>query len=225
MIRFYSLISFILFLNIQGFAQESKPFETDIYKNRIKLFKQNPLEDGKIVFLGNSLIQNGNWEVLFSNNDIRNRGIIGNNTEGMITILPEIIESKPEKLFFIGGINDISQDIPNNEIIKNISCIIKETKSKSPETKIFVHSVLPINNSFERYKKLIGKEKQIIDLNKSLKKLCKKEKVTFINLYPALLDPNNKKNGTLDASLTNDGLHLNQKGYEIWAKIGEKFVN
>ncbi|NDW09784.1 hypothetical protein D0T56_08985 [Dysgonomonas sp. 520] len=183
-------------------------------------FRKNPLKTGQIVFMGNSLTQGGKWSEYFPKQKPANRGISGDNTEGMLARLDEIVKAQPEKLFFLGGVNDISQNVPNDTIIKNIRTIIRRTKKESPGTIIYIQSPLPINNSFERYKRLTNKENVIDNLNKKLKKLCKKEKVNFIYIHPAFLI----KKQTLDAKYTTDGLHLNKEGYSVWAKELSKYI-
>ena len=202
------------------FAQEAKIYETEIYKSRIAQFKSEGLPQNGIVFFGNSLTQGGQWEKYFPDLKPTNRGIIGDNTEGALARLEEIIDATPTKLFILTGVNDISQDHKNDYICKNIKEIIRQVKEKSPETVIYIQSILPINNTFGRYKKLISKEKQIEELNKQLFKLCKKEKVKFINLYPDFLQTKR----LLDPKYTTDGLHLNEAGYEVWVNKIRKSV-
>ena len=194
------------------FAQDAKSYETEIYKSRTAQFKSEGLPQNSIVFFGNSLTQGGQWDKYFPDQHPVNRGIIGDNTEGALARLSEIIEAAPVKLFILTGVNDISQDHKNDYICKNINEIIRQVKEKSPETIIYVQSLLPINNTFGRYKRLINKEKQIEKLNKQLAKLCKKEKIKFINLYPLFLQTKH----VLNPIYTTDGLHLNEAGYEIW---------
>ncbi len=201
-------------------AQEAKDYETDFYRTRMTYFTENPLKANQVVFLGNSLTQGGKWEQYFPAQDIANRGIIGDNTHGMLARLEEILLAKPTKLFILTGVNDISQDYKTKHIRNNIKTIIREFKEKSPETTIYLQSLLPINNDFNRYKKLIGKEKQILCLNKQLKRLSKTQKVQFINLYPLFLD----KNGKLNESYTSDGLHLKEAAYDIWVQAIATYV-
>lgn len=220
--KYAFLLCGLLILSQITMGQEKKLYETDIYFNRTAEFKENPLKSRQIVFLGNSLIQGGKWADYYPGKAPANRGIIGNNTEGMLTLLDDIIAVQPEKLFFIGGVNDISQDKSNKEIIKNIQTLINRVKTESAETQIYVHSVLPVNNSFGRYKRLLKKEKQIKKLNKELEKLCKKEKITFINLYPLFLAKD--KQEVLNPDYTSDGLHLNDIGYALWAEYDRKYI-
>ncbi len=202
-------------------AQERKEYDTDHYRERIAYFEQNPIGKNKIVFLGNSLTEGGQWNKYFPEAAPVNRGISGDNTEGMLNRIDEIAISHPAQLFILAGINDISQNVPNKQIIKHYRYIIQRVKEQSPETAIYIQSLLPINNDFGRYKRLIGKEKQIIKLNKELKKLASKEKIIFVNINPLYMG----KQGKLDAQYTNDGLHLTETAYSLWISELQKYIH
>ncbi len=202
---------------LTAFAQISntvKPYETEIYKIRMATFKHEGLEKRGIIFLGNSLTQGGDWTAWFPAQKPANRGISGDNTAGVLARLDEITDAKPAKLFLMIGINDISQNYKNDYLCKNFEKIIRKVLTESPETTIYIQSILPVNNDFGRYKRLINKEKQIEDLNSRLKKLCKKENIKYVNLYTLFLQNKCK----LNSAYTTDGLHLNESGYQVWIK-------
>lgn len=195
-------------------------FRTETYKSRVAYFSENPLKDGQIVFFGNSITQAGEWRHYFPDFDVANRGISGDNTEGMLARLSEVTSAKPSKFFIMAGINDISLSRSNKKIIDNYRAIIQQIKKESPETEIFIQSILPINNDFKRYKRLFGKEKQVINLNQKLRILAKKGGVVFIDLFPYFADAD----GKLRKELTGDGLHLNAEAYWTWSNIIRRFV-
>lgn len=210
-----TIIIILSWICLTAFAQESntaKPYETAIYKKRIATFKHEGLEKKGIIFLGNSLTQGGDWSAWFPEQKPANRGISGDNTEGVLARLQEITDAKPAKLFLMIGINDISQNYKNDYLCKNFEKIIRRVLTESPETTIYIQSILPVNNDFGRYKKLNNKEKQIESLNIRLKKLCKKENIRYVNLYPLFLQHKHK----LNPAYTTDGLHLNKEGYQVW---------
>jgi len=202
------------------FSQERRPHETNFYIERMEYFRQNPLEKNQIIFLGNSLTQGGKWQEYFPNQRIANRGIVGDNTDGILARLDEIIDAKPEKLFILTGTNDVSQDLSNDYIINNMRQIVRQVQAGSPQTIIFWQTLLPINNSFGRFSRLIGKEPQIEELNARIEKMAREKNIHFINLYPLFQNAE----GLLDPKLTNDGLHLNEVGYEIWVEKIREFV-
>ena len=200
---------------------QEKLYDTENYRTRMAEFARSPLTKGQIVFLGNSITQGGEWNEYFPDKNTANRGIAGDNADGMLNRIAEIAESKPKVLFIMAGINDISQKTSNKIIISRIRNIVYQIKYNSPNTVIYIQSVLPINNDFGRYKRLRKKEKQIEKLNKDLEKYCKQRgDITFINVYPSFLSQKRKMNFLY----TTDGLHLNDDGYAVWVEQIRQYV-
>jgi lysophospholipase L1-like esterase len=152
---------------------------------------------------------------LLGRTDVRNRGISGDITFGVLERLDEVTEGKPSKVFILIGINDISRNIPDSMIVTNYRKIIARIKKESPSTKIYLHTLMPVNNEFTQFKNHYNKDEHILFVNSELKKLAAAENITLIDLYPHFLDGSNK----LDPKYTIDGLHLNAAGYRVWADI------
>ena len=93
--------------------------------------------------------------------------------------------------------------------------MIDRILTESPETELVMQSLLPINESFKRYKNLDGKTAQIPEINTRLAALAKEKGLKFINLFPLFVEPGTN---VLRKELTTDGLHLNDEGYKIWVK-------
>jgi lysophospholipase L1-like esterase len=199
------------------FAQAPKwdsTFRPNSYKLKVDLFRSyNDTND--IIFLGNSITAGIEWSELLRINNIRNRGMSGDITFGVLERLDEITSGKPRKVFILIGINDISRDIPDSIILKNYRSIIQEIKRGSPSTKIYFHTLLPVNNEFTQFKNHYNKDEHILYVNAELKKMATDYHITLIDLYPYFLNTENK----LDKKYTVDGLHLNAAGYKLWAQI------
>jgi lysophospholipase L1-like esterase len=191
---------------------DTVPNMREHYIERLAEFRIEPVVKGKIIFLGNSITEGGQWHQLTDNDSRINRGIGGDVTFGILNRLDDIIVREPAKLFILIGINDISKDFPDAVIINNYKKIIQEIKSKTPSTKIYVQSLLPVNPLYPKFPQHYDKSSHVLSVNKLLKDLAASEKVSFIDLYPLFLD----KQNLLDAKLTSDGLHLNAEGYKIW---------
>jgi len=67
----------------------------------------------------------------------------------------------------------------------------------------------------------IRENKRISEINKILKEMCEKEKLTYIDMYDLLTD----KSGDLDLDYTVDGLHINEKGYEVITKKLMEYID
>jgi lysophospholipase L1-like esterase len=190
------------------------------YALRTALFKSYPNSTKDIIFLGNSITSGTDWNELLQLPDARNRGISGDITFGVLERLEEVIEGHPAKVFILIGINDISRNIPDSVILHNDEQMIRRIQAGSPRTKIYFQTVLPVNNSFTQHKEHYNKDEHIRAVNDGLKKLAKQYAITLIDLHPHFLD----QQGRLEATYTMDGLHPNQKGYAVWAKILQPYI-
>jgi lysophospholipase L1-like esterase len=202
-------------------AQEAKwdsTFRPNNYALRVEQFRSYPNSSKDIIFLGNSITAGVDWSELLQRTDVRNRGISGDISFGILERLDEVTQGKPAKVFILIGINDISRNIPDSFIIANYKRIIERIKKESPKTKIYFQTLLPVNNEFTQFKNHYNKDAHILYVNEELKKLAREEKITLIDLYPNFLDASKK----LDKNFTIDGLHLNAAGYRIWAEILKK---
>ncbi|MES2331545.1 MAG: GDSL-type esterase/lipase family protein [Bacteroidota bacterium] len=168
-----------------------------------------------IVFLGNSITANVEWRELLGMENIKNRGISGDISYGILERLDEVINGKPAKVFILIGINDISRNVPDDRILDNYRKIITRIQAGSPATKIYFHTLMPVNNEFTQFKNHYNKDEHIAYVNSGLKKIAEETKITLINLHPVLMDAN----GKLDKKYTIDGLHINADGYKLWAAL------
>jgi len=169
--------------------------------------------------VGNSITEGGKWKILLNDTTVTNRGISGDVTFGVLNRIREITERKPSKLFLLIGINDLSRNTPGKVILKNIFTIVEKIKSKSPETSIYLQSILPTNDTFKNLNKnFIGKGKHITAINAQLKKKAKKLQYTYVDLYFNFIDVD----GRMDARYSSDGLHLNATGYDHWIEVLKK---
>ena len=218
-VRLRSLVA-----NVVASSLYSSPrIYTDHYYKRFLQFMDEPAIGNKdIVMLGNSLTENGgDWAARLGNKNVRNRGIIGDEVMGVYDRLHQILPGHPAKLFLLIGVNDVSHDLTTDTIVGMIRVTVERIRKESPDTKLYLQSLLPINESFGRYKRLAGKTNMIPEINKQLEELAKEKGLTYINLFPLFTE---KGSNVLRAELTTDGLHLKEEGYKIWVKAIRKKI-
>jgi len=199
-------------------AQDAKwdsAYRPNNYKLKVEQFASYPNSGNDIIFLGNSITANVDWSELLERNDVKNRGISGDITFGVLERLSEVTEGKPAKVFILIGINDISRNIPDSIIARNHQLMVRRIKAESPHTKIYLQTLLPVNNEFTQFKNHYNKDEHILFVNNELRKLAEREKITLIDLYPHFLNASKK----LDSKYTQDGLHLTAAGYKVWKEI------
>lgn len=193
---------------------------TPYYHQRASHFATLSVDSNDIVILGNSLTDNGRWNEMFNNPDIKNRGIIGDNVQGVSDRVDFVTKGHPKKIFLLIGVNDVSHHLTPDSIVTAVEKLIVKIKKASPETELYLQSWLPINNDFKRYKNMIGKEETVLQGNVFLEQVARRQGVTWINLFPLFADRECK----LPRHLTNDGLHLNEEGYKIWRDEIVKYI-
>ena len=113
------------------------------------------------------------------------------------------------------GVNDVSHNLSADSVVALLTKVIDRIQTESPKTKLYLQSLLPINESVGRYKSLIGKTDLIPRINQKLEAVAAQRKIPFLNLFPYFTE---NGTNTLRKELTNDGLHLTREGYEIWSK-------
>jgi lysophospholipase L1-like esterase len=214
------IISAFSFLLIAFTAYGQKTWDTipnmpQHYVQRMAIFEKEPVVAGKIMFLGNSITEGADWRKLLKDSTAINRGISGDITFGVLNRADDVIKRKPSKLFILIGINDLFKEIPDEVILQNIFSFIRQIKSGSPKTQVFIQSILPVNKSFKNFPKNYDKEEHIVTINAQLKKLGKNFGYTYIDLYNQFTNTSQQ----LEEKYSFDGLHLNASGYSLWAEI------
>lgn len=196
---------------------------TPYYLQRNSLFEKLTATEGGIVFLGDSITNFGEWNEFFSQSQTKNRGIAGDTTKGVINRLDPIIQSKPEKVFIMIGINDLRYGRDVSEVVKNYTTILESIQSQSPNTKIYMESVLPVHpNKFAiNYPQFNGERMNtdVVELNKQLELLAHEHHIPFLDIYSILA-----KGKELDSKYTIDGIHLTGEAYEVWIKTLRTYV-
>jgi len=194
------------------------PFIPEHTLQRIEQFKNEPIVTGRIMFLGNSITEMGDWKKVLNDTTVINRGIGGDITFGLLKRLKDVTDRQPSKIFILLGINDIGKDIPEAIIADNYLKIVKELHSKCPQTRIFVQSVLPVNPTMPHFPQHYDKEEHVIKLNKMLQASAILGHYTFVNIFPLFLNTH----GRLESKYTYEGLHLKPEAYVVWAAYLKK---
>ena len=181
------------------------------YRLRCLRFALEPHHADSIVFLGDSMTDNGNWKELFPKEHVINMGIGGDTTLGVINRLAQVIAVKPRKLFLMVGTNDLCYNRSIPETLENYDYILTQLQASLPNTKIYVESVLPFNDRLFPIHYLRTND-NISQLNEGIMTLAEKHNLPYLDITSDFTN----ENGRLSADLTVDGLHLNNVGYKIW---------
>ncbi len=212
---FLLIISFAFSL----FAKNGK--HSTFYYQRASLFEILPTSKEDIIFLGNSITNGGEWVELLNDQRVKNRGISGDVCTGILDRLDPIVAGEPSKIFLLIGINDLGRGASPDSIVFKTEQIINKIQLESPNSSIYIQSILPVNESFGMFKGHTGQKDNIKPLNGRLKCLANKKGVRFIDLYSHFVTPGTNN---LDPKYTNDGLHLLGEGYIKWTEIVKPYI-
>lgn len=193
-------------------------FRPPAYRVKADQFRSYKSSPRDYIFLGNSITANTDWSELLSEHRAKNRGISADITFGVLERLGDITKGKPAKIFLLIGINDISRNIPDELIVRNFHRIINQIRTETPRTKIYIHTLMPVNQTFNRFPNHYGKDEHILFVNDAIRNMADNKHVFIIDLYPAFLDSDKR----LISEYTHDGLHLTVAGYQHWARILNK---
>lgn len=170
-----------------------------------------------IVFTGSSSVRL--WKKLeeeFPDHQILNSGFGGSQASDLLYFIDELVLSyNPKKVFIYEGDNDLWAKKRPNQVLDTTEEIIRRIKANSPSTQIILIAAKPSISRWEirrKYKKL----------NRKFERLSKKDiQLDFVDVWHPML--NNRK--LITDIFIEDGLHMNQKGYDIWYEAMKNFVN
>jgi len=167
-----------------------------------------------VVFFGDSITFGANWQQLFPKTTVVNRGISGDTTLGLLNRQSEIIALHPHQVFLMIGTNDLCFERPLAQILENYRLILERFQQELPGTPVYVQSVLPFNDKLFPSRGL-RKNEYIRALNNGIKQLAEEFDYRYIDLTTAFTAPD----GRLMPEYTYDGLHLNDKAYQVWRNL------
>jgi lysophospholipase L1-like esterase len=201
-------------------------FDKKAYQEHVQEISKRNFEKGKIVLLGDTVIQNLPMDIYLDGEVIYNNTII-NDTTLMLeeTLYKRAIKYKPSKCFISIGSNDIGL---NNDSVKsiynNIINIIKVLKRRSKETKILIVSAIPVNPCAPQSDDCVhAKNRDNFDikmLNYYLKNFARKNRFSFVDVAKHLKNDYEQ----LNLEYTTDGFHLNEFGIDIVKECMKEYV-
>lgn len=182
-----------------------RPLSEDQVHVQYRAVSASGLPPSKFIMLGDSLTQFADWPAMLNRPDILNLGLAGDTTAGMLK-RTEKLNVTGNRVLVMGGVNDIFVGISVDEIMKNLTEIVRHL-NKDGNT-VYLQSTImtrrPDANAL--ITQLIEKERQ----------LCATEKCTFVDVNKSVT------NGLgLTEEQSVDYVHLNFSGYLLWKQAVE----
>ncbi|HEV7955576.1 MAG: hypothetical protein JWL94_1443 [Microbacteriaceae bacterium] len=164
-----------------------------------------PADDGrdKVVFLGDSITQDGNWSEWFADQRVVNLARGGSTTDDLLARLDEVVAEKPDEIVLLIGTNDLGTRQTVEHLVRNVETICVTLRRELPGARMLVQSVMPRGREYAH---------RIQETNIHLRQFSSTVKAQFLDLWAVLA----LEDGELNPAYTNDRLHLNDAGYEAW---------
>ena len=202
----FLIVMFIVLTAVQRRQIIEKYLVRPEFERKYSQFAAQSIASGDIVFLGDSITEAFHVNEMFPGLPIKNRGISGDTTNGVLERLHQITAGRPQKIFLMIGSNDLGFGYSEAHVIANYETILARIRQESPDTEVYAHSILP------RKKRYAGK---ITAVNTAIAALAQKYGAEFVDLFPEFAD----ENGALRPEFTNDDLHLLDTGYALWQSL------
>ncbi len=185
-----------------------RPFVRRSIRRKTALFDQRPPVPGRVVFLGDSITEGGDWNEFFPELRTLNRGIGGDSVAGVRGRLASALH-QPLAVSLLIGTNDL-HGLGNTREIDGIAeqfrDLVTSIKVTVPNVPLYVNSITPRTKSWVT---------KIEALNRQYASISAEAGATYIDLWPALADGE----GALRKEFTRDHLHLTEPGYQAWVEV------
>jgi len=211
----YIQIKHIKNVIISGKKKTIKAGKKKIFKNYYfdkKSFFEVNGSKADIVMIGDSITDGAEWNELFSNISIVNRGISGDTTKGVLNRMESIYSTNAKKAFIMIGANDLGRNTSVDDFFSNYEKIVSQLKQHGITP--YIQSVLFLGD------KHADRNKDVLKLNLRLKALSEKENIVFIDLNKVLSENRKLK----ESFSSEDDIHLNGDGYSVWKNSIKKYV-
>ncbi|MCU1526728.1 MAG: hypothetical protein JWP75_491, partial [Frondihabitans sp.] len=91
------------------------------------------MTDGeRLLFLGDSITQGGDWASWFPDDEVVNLGVGGDTTADVQARLDEVVEASPDSIVLLIGTNDFTAKRSVEQIVRNIETILVDLRRRLP---------------------------------------------------------------------------------------------
>ena len=165
------------------------------------------------IWLGDSHIEFGDWYNLFGGAlAVRNCGMAMATIRDVTDLVKSIPDQRPKTVVIMCGINSIFRGESVEECVKDYEILLNEAHRSLHPQSLVVLAVMPVRiNPLDTRSQSINQK--VLKFNSMLEMLCQKQGCCFLNIDASI----EGADGGLSVHLTDDGLHLNRKGYRAMA--------
>lgn len=161
----------------------------------------------RILLLGHSLIEYGDWKRLLPGHTVASLGRSGETTAGLLGRLDDAVRTHPhvDAVAIMSGTNDILAG--DDSFLHEYRSVARRLRRAYPRAAIILHAVLPLSPDW------VSSE-MIAQVNAAVERIGAETGVTVLDLS----DRFTGRGGLPRAELYDpDGVHLSAQGYRVWA--------
>lgn len=183
------------------------------------------LAKGQIVFIGDSITDLYILDEHYADLPLAtyNRGIGGDYTDGVLGRLDvSLFDIAPSRVVLMIGTNDINWGSSEDTILANYEKILDAIYAALPDVELYCMSIIPQNTQLMEYSTIDvhATTQKILSINPKIKELAEGKGATYLDLFSRLADENNH----LIRAYSDDGLHLNKAGLDVWTELLKPYL-
>ena len=174
---------------------------------RLSQLAMLPVQRGSVLFLGDSITEQGMWHEWFPDLRVANRGVGSDTVTGVLKRAADALND-PVAISLLIGTNDLAglgASPKVADIADHVRNLVRLIGLKAPNASLVINSVMPRTPSFAS---------QIRELNQHYRTIAQESGAAYLDLWPALADGDR-----LRRDYSTDSLHLNGAGYAAWVDL------
>ena len=161
------------------------------------------MKQGRLLFLGDSLLADFNWQERITHFEVINLSVFGETAQGLLNRLPSVQKQvlAPHIILIMTGTNNLLMEDYN--YINTIRQIVVSLSSLYPTAEIIINSLIPLQIPW------LNKE-EMKRINSEMEALSLQSGCCFLDIFSKF----NTRSGLFQA----DGVHCTEAGYNLWAR-------
>jgi lysophospholipase L1-like esterase len=186
-------------------------------------------DEQRVVFMGDSITDGWKLNEYFPGKPFVNRGISGQTTPQMlIRFRPDVLALKPRVVVILAGTNDLAGNtgpMTIEAIEGNLQSMAELARANG--IRVVMSSIMPVSD-YAKNKEgapinqtVRRPPEKILAVNQWIKRYAQENDLVYLDYFSPMAD----EKGFFKAELSGDGLHPNQKGYEVMKPLAEAAIN
>lgn len=201
---------------ISGIVAPGKVYGDEVY----------PLQEGRTVMVGNSLLKRGEWNELLSGGLVNVLATDGDGDREWLEAVERAAGKHPAVLLLqptygYGGDGKLDlAGVCGDSIEARVREGLELVRRVSPGTRVVVQGLIPKNSSFPKFAGFGGVRKEVERGNRGIARVCKELGYEWVDVVGVM----SGEDGELRRDYTTDGESLNGAGYRVWSKLIEEKI-